>query len=174
MERLRANSPGVIIDPDDPPNTTMIATHTEGYSPVDLQDLVTRTVQQGANRAFLKHGARATEVRMLVWIDCCCGSNRCARLLCPPLISRMRKWISFLSLCVTSHSRNRTWSGLTSEVNLVHFPSVVLIADCYFRGETCQTYPARNIGMAHQIRSVVQAVTLALAFRVSWQKTSGF
>ena len=59
------------MDPDDPPNFAMISTHTEGYSPVDLQDLVTRTVQQGASRAFLKHGAGATEVRVLVWTDCC-------------------------------------------------------------------------------------------------------
>ncbi|KAI9457841.1 P-loop containing nucleoside triphosphate hydrolase protein [Boletus coccyginus] len=62
VERLCVKSPGVIMDPGDPPNFAMISTHTEGYSPVDLQDLVTRTVQQGASRAFLKHGAGATEV----------------------------------------------------------------------------------------------------------------
>lgn len=69
MERLCVKSPVVITDPDDPPNFAMVSTHTEGYSPVDLQDLVTRTVQQGASRAFLKHGAGATEVSMLVCID---------------------------------------------------------------------------------------------------------
>ncbi|KAF8553261.1 AAA-domain-containing protein [Imleria badia] len=64
VERLRMNSPGVLIDPDDPPNFAMISTHAEGYSPVDLQDLVTRTVQQGASRAFLKHGPGATEINL--------------------------------------------------------------------------------------------------------------
>ncbi|KAG9310908.1 P-loop containing nucleoside triphosphate hydrolase protein [Chiua virens] len=52
----------VIMDPDDPPNFAMVATHAEGYSPVDLQDLLTRAVQQAASRAFVKHGAGATEV----------------------------------------------------------------------------------------------------------------
>jgi peroxin-1 len=64
VERLCVRSPGVAVDPDDPPNFAMISTHTEGYSPVDIQDLVTRTVQQGASRAFLKHGAGATEVNL--------------------------------------------------------------------------------------------------------------
>ncbi|KAG8215478.1 P-loop containing nucleoside triphosphate hydrolase protein [Butyriboletus roseoflavus] len=64
VERLCVTSPGVITDPDDPPNFAMVSAHTEGYSPVDLQDLVTRTVQQGASRAFLKHGAGATEVSL--------------------------------------------------------------------------------------------------------------
>ena len=101
------------MDPDDPPNFAMISTHTEGYSPVDLQDLVTRTVQQGASRAFLKHGAGATEVRVLVWTDCCCKSDRYTRLIYLPSISPMRKWISFPTLYAMSHFRNQTWSGLT-------------------------------------------------------------
>ncbi|KAN0080194.1 P-loop containing nucleoside triphosphate hydrolase protein [Tylopilus felleus] len=64
VERLRIKSPGVLIDSDDPPNFAMISTHTEGYSPVDLQDLVTRAVQQGASKTFLKHGAGATEINL--------------------------------------------------------------------------------------------------------------
>ncbi|KAF8127717.1 P-loop containing nucleoside triphosphate hydrolase protein [Boletus edulis] len=64
VERLRLKSPGVILDPEDPPNFAMISTHAEGYSPVDLQDLVTRTVQQGASKAYLKHGAGATQVTL--------------------------------------------------------------------------------------------------------------
>lgn len=91
MERLRIKSPGVLIDSDDPPNFAMISTHTEGYSPVDLQDLVTRAVQQGASKTFLKHGAGATEVRILVGIDFCCRTDKYARLIYPPPISRMRK-----------------------------------------------------------------------------------
>lgn len=170
MERLRVKSPGVIIDPDDPPNFVMISTHTEGYSPVDLQDLVTRAVQQGASRAFLKLGAGATEVSMLVYIGCF-RSNGYSRLIYPPSISRMRKWISSPTLYVTSHFRSQTWSGLTLEVNLDQVPSVVLIAYLCSRAETRQTCSARNTGMAHQICTIVQAITLAPAFRVCWHKT---
>lgn len=145
----------------------MVATHAEGYSPIDLKDLITRTMQQGASRAFLKHGAGATEVR--ISMDCCYRSNRYARSFYLAPISRTRKWISFLNPCAMSLSRNRMWSGLTSEVSLVFLPSVILTVDRCPRTKTCQTHPARNIGMAHQVRPIVQAVTLALAFRVSWK-----
>lgn len=118
----------------------MISTHTEGYSPVDLQDLVTRTVQQGASRAFLKHGAGATEVRLLLWKSCSCRSNRYDRLFYPLPISRTRKWILFLTLCVIFHSRNRTWSGLTLEVNVVNsrgFCNRPFFQDCKSPNVSC-------------------------------------
>ncbi|KAF9238473.1 P-loop containing nucleoside triphosphate hydrolase protein [Melanogaster broomeanus] len=64
VQQRNAKSPGVVIDPDDPPNYAMIATHTEGYSPIDLQVLVTRAAQQSANKAFQKHGASASQITL--------------------------------------------------------------------------------------------------------------
>ncbi|KAF9221776.1 AAA-domain-containing protein [Gyrodon lividus] len=64
VQQRSTTSPGVVTDPDDLPNYAMVATHTEGYSPVDLQYLVIRAVQQGASRAFQKHGASASQITL--------------------------------------------------------------------------------------------------------------
>lgn len=87
VKRLRANSPGVIIDPDNPPNYAMISTHAEGYSPVDLQDLVTRAIQQSASRAYVKHGAGASEVSTVTCMTFRAGYNIYARFICLQPIS---------------------------------------------------------------------------------------
>ena len=49
-------------DPDDPPNCAMIASHTEGYAPIDLQTLMKRALHGAASRAFEMHGAKASQV----------------------------------------------------------------------------------------------------------------
>ncbi|KIJ18346.1 hypothetical protein PAXINDRAFT_167524 [Paxillus involutus ATCC 200175] len=64
VQQRSIKSPGVVTDSEDFPNYAMVATHTEGYSPVDLHDLVARAVQQGASRAFKKHGARASQITL--------------------------------------------------------------------------------------------------------------
>ncbi|KIK98366.1 hypothetical protein PAXRUDRAFT_692364 [Paxillus rubicundulus Ve08.2h10] len=64
VQQRSIKSPGVVTDTEDLPNYAMVATHTEGYSPVDLHDLVARAVQQGASRAFQKHGARASQITL--------------------------------------------------------------------------------------------------------------
>ncbi|KIJ64352.1 hypothetical protein HYDPIDRAFT_90732 [Hydnomerulius pinastri MD-312] len=64
VQQRTIKSPGLKTDPDDPPNYNVISTHTEGYSPIDMQDLVKRAVQQGASRAFEEHGAKATQISL--------------------------------------------------------------------------------------------------------------
>ncbi|KAI6118955.1 P-loop containing nucleoside triphosphate hydrolase protein [Pisolithus croceorrhizus] len=59
-----AESPTQVIDPDDPPNYAMIAVHTEGYAPIDLQTLMKRAVQRAASRAFELHGRDASQVAL--------------------------------------------------------------------------------------------------------------
>ncbi|KIO06205.1 hypothetical protein M404DRAFT_139729 [Pisolithus tinctorius Marx 270] len=59
-----ADSPAQALDPDDPPNYTMIAVHTEGYAPVDFQTLMKRAVQSAASRAFKLHGRDASQVTL--------------------------------------------------------------------------------------------------------------
>ncbi|KAI6030533.1 hypothetical protein F5J12DRAFT_801135 [Pisolithus orientalis] len=59
-----ADSSAQALDPDDPPNYTMIAVHTEGYAPVDFQTLMKRAVQSAASRAFKLHGRDASQVTL--------------------------------------------------------------------------------------------------------------
>ncbi|KAI6007075.1 P-loop containing nucleoside triphosphate hydrolase protein [Pisolithus albus] len=59
-----AEAPTQVIDPDDPPNYAMIAVHTEGYAPIDLQTLMKRAVQRAASRAFELHGRDAPQVAL--------------------------------------------------------------------------------------------------------------
>ncbi|KAH7882751.1 P-loop containing nucleoside triphosphate hydrolase protein [Phlebopus sp. FC_14] len=64
VQRRCIESPSIAVDPDHAPNFAMISTHTEGYSPIDLQDLVQRAVQQAASRAFAEHGRNAKRVTL--------------------------------------------------------------------------------------------------------------
>ncbi|KAI6040613.1 P-loop containing nucleoside triphosphate hydrolase protein [Pisolithus marmoratus] len=64
VEAWIADSPAQVIDPDDPPNYAVIAVHTEGYAPIDLQTLMKRAVQRAASRAFELHGRDATQVTL--------------------------------------------------------------------------------------------------------------
>ncbi|KAL4070159.1 P-loop containing nucleoside triphosphate hydrolase protein [Scleroderma yunnanense] len=59
-----SKSPGNITDPDDPPNYAMIASHTEGYAPIDLQTLMKRSLHRAASRAFEAHGPNASQVTL--------------------------------------------------------------------------------------------------------------
>ncbi|KAG1751773.1 hypothetical protein EDB19DRAFT_1893120 [Suillus lakei] len=45
-----------VVDESDPPEYTRLAVGTEGYSPVDLRDLVTRTIQVAVGRAVSEVG----------------------------------------------------------------------------------------------------------------------
>ncbi|KAI6043399.1 P-loop containing nucleoside triphosphate hydrolase protein [Pisolithus marmoratus] len=64
VEAWIADSPAHVTDPDDPPNYAVIAVHTEGYAPIDLQTLMKQAVQRAASRAFELHGRDATQVTL--------------------------------------------------------------------------------------------------------------
>jgi hypothetical protein len=51
-----------VIDESDPPEYTRLAVETEGYSPVDLRDLVTRTIQVAVGRAVSEAGVGVEKV----------------------------------------------------------------------------------------------------------------
>ncbi|KAG2135369.1 P-loop containing nucleoside triphosphate hydrolase protein [Suillus bovinus] len=53
-----------VIDESDPPEYTRLAVGTEGYSPVDLRDLVTRTVQVAVGRAVSEVGVGVEKVTL--------------------------------------------------------------------------------------------------------------
>ena len=45
-----------VIDKSDPPEYTWLAVEMEGYSPVDMRDLVTQTIQVVVGRAVSEGG----------------------------------------------------------------------------------------------------------------------
>jgi hypothetical protein len=51
-----------VVDESDPPEYTRLAVGTEGYSPVDLRDLVTRTIQVAVGRAVSEVGVGVEKV----------------------------------------------------------------------------------------------------------------
>ncbi|KAG1750462.1 P-loop containing nucleoside triphosphate hydrolase protein [Suillus paluster] len=53
-----------VIDESDPPEYTRLAVETEGYSPVDLRDLVTRTIQVAVGRAVSEAGVGVEKVTL--------------------------------------------------------------------------------------------------------------
>lgn len=61
---------------------------------------------------------------------------------------------------------NVEWADIGGE-SLPLSVRVILTANFYARAEAGETHFARNIGMAYQICSIVQAVSLTLAFGVS-------
>lgn len=54
-----------VIDDSDPPEYTRLAVEMEGYSPVDLRDLVTRTIQVAVGRAVSESGADVETVSII-------------------------------------------------------------------------------------------------------------
>ncbi|KAG2056526.1 AAA-domain-containing protein [Suillus hirtellus] len=53
-----------VVDESDPPEYTRLAVGTEGYSPVDLRDLVTRTIQVAVGRAVSEVGVGVEKVTL--------------------------------------------------------------------------------------------------------------
>ncbi|KAG1873799.1 P-loop containing nucleoside triphosphate hydrolase protein [Suillus subluteus] len=53
-----------VVDESDPPEYTRLAVGTEGYSPVDLRDLVTRTIQVAVGRAVSEVGVDVEKVTL--------------------------------------------------------------------------------------------------------------
>jgi peroxin-1 len=53
-----------VVDESDPPEYTRLAVETEGYSPVDLRDLVTRTIQVAVGRAVSEEGVDVEKVSL--------------------------------------------------------------------------------------------------------------
>ncbi|KAG2078617.1 AAA-domain-containing protein [Suillus decipiens] len=53
-----------VVDESDPPEYTRLAVETEGYSPVDLRDLVTRTIQVAVGRAVSEVGVSVEKVTL--------------------------------------------------------------------------------------------------------------
>ncbi|KAG2343853.1 AAA-domain-containing protein [Suillus weaverae] len=53
-----------VVDESDPPEYTRLAVATEGYSPVDLRDLVTRTIQVAVGRAVSEVGVDVEKVTL--------------------------------------------------------------------------------------------------------------
>ncbi|KAG2125764.1 P-loop containing nucleoside triphosphate hydrolase protein [Suillus clintonianus] len=53
-----------VVDESDPPEYTRLAVGTEGYSPVDLRDLVKRTIQVAVGRAVSEVGVNVEKVTL--------------------------------------------------------------------------------------------------------------